>query len=1314
MSGNIEKDLLKVKVGKEPDEQQKKVIRKTDNAVVSAGAGSGKTEVLATRFVYLLMTDSTLHVKNILAITFTKKAASEIYARVFLKLNQYKRALSLPENAGFEKELANVERALKEFSDARIQTLDSYSNDIVKLAASRYGIRPDFQIGGSSTDIEKKALSFVLLLKDDENYRNAFESFCALGNMEAFAKDYLADPVIKYTTVATKDGWFSENLMKQYSEIVSVFNECNALYSQLWLDFKNAFSQLPEASDLKDSGKKLRQQAEELIRDCSENPFSSQLVDASNINMEVLRFQKDVVSRFGSFTYSAEKAMKELWKIVGNFKIPKDNTPQSLAVKFHACSDFILSFKARVELCQMLDIFLSRTNVEKKINGLLTFKDIADLSLLVLEEQNDIRDQQKKNIRKIMIDEFQDNNAKNRDMLFLISEEDGRSAKTQDYENARSFYEDLKNHISLDKLFFVGDEKQSIYKFRGADVSVFNELKSSLRDKEGNVLLDMNNNYRSDIELLKAFNGMFGDDKTKEPTHPFDIPSLFWFDKNSYATDENGNDMVPSYEAKYLYKYKDRNGNEKSNYAEKNPVTCNNQTVHEPMKKCLVHACILNDGVNSDETKFSDYVKEKKILDANETLAFFIAKKIYELHTGEEKIPLGDFAVLDNSRTHRNKIQKYLDAFGLSYKVDVQKGIFREAVVNDFYNFLRICIYPDDTNAFASFLASPFAGLSIEGVEAIMAHEDPANLSESDRLRYETALNLRDQYKMKILASPITRTIEDLWYQMGYFYQLKKKENLAIYEEQFDLLYQIAFTAENEGRNISWFVDQLAIVKSQEYKAKSDEEAEIETEDVHYPLERQEAVTIMTIHQSKGLQFKYVFITGIFENPRPESSSQVFFDEENTGVSFRTLSGEDNYFQLKQTELSRAKELAEQKRKIYVAVTRAEKEVFLVGALSENQNLKPATKKTGDVSWNLSAKPSLMHKLIRYYYNIENGLYQDNDYSEKGLNPDLWNCVPYYNESGNAPFDFFRINPVAASASRKDFSNNKQEQFKYIENRKCLFENEKALESSENYAVFQDTNSSPSGLEKIDQTSDTKELPLAKITSTWQKNPAYDNLNSIVPVGNLYNEASDDDVAEESAAFLQFTRGTFGTMAHSYMEYWVKSGNFEGVEQSECFDGNVARLLYECFDSRKEEMKHQELSKICSTMAEEFSKSFLGQEVTKARENGRILKAEYGFKMLEDDVHFTGSIDLFYVAEDGTYTIVDYKTDDNTIGLHPERYFAQQACYRLALSRIYGIPFEKIRVWLYFLRFDHELEITDFCGKDVLESAISDIRTGRV
>ena len=183
---------------KVPDNFQIRAIKKQDNTVVAAGAGSGKTEVLALRYIYLLLTNEDLHVENILALTFTDKAASEIYERIYKRLVDF--AEKLDENKyPTEKKLAK--RALVEFGNAKIQTLDSYSCDIVRLAANRYGLSPDFTICGSSalTNVSSSALPFVIMHKDEP----CFKIFSKAGEIESFASSYFDNAIQSTTSLAT-------------------------------------------------------------------------------------------------------------------------------------------------------------------------------------------------------------------------------------------------------------------------------------------------------------------------------------------------------------------------------------------------------------------------------------------------------------------------------------------------------------------------------------------------------------------------------------------------------------------------------------------------------------------------------------------------------------------------------------------------------------------------------------------------------------------------------------------------------------------------------------------------------------------------------------------------------------------------------------------------------------------------------------------------------------------------------------------------------------------------------------------------------
>ena len=132
------------------DEYQKCAINILKNAVVSAGAGSGKTTVLSERFLQLVQ-QKNYKVEEILTLTFTKKATVEMSARIFKILKQ-----KAPEQA------AN-------FYKANIKTLDSYCNSVAKMGAHFYGITPDFtQDDSITTQIQQLALPFILKNRDNE------------------------------------------------------------------------------------------------------------------------------------------------------------------------------------------------------------------------------------------------------------------------------------------------------------------------------------------------------------------------------------------------------------------------------------------------------------------------------------------------------------------------------------------------------------------------------------------------------------------------------------------------------------------------------------------------------------------------------------------------------------------------------------------------------------------------------------------------------------------------------------------------------------------------------------------------------------------------------------------------------------------------------------------------------------------------------------------------------------------------------------------------------------------------------------------
>src|SRR5574344_1354551 len=132
------------------DDYQKKAIEVGINAVVSAGAGSGKTTVLSERYAHLI-TEKHYCVYEILTLTFTKKATVEMSDKIYKVLKQ-----KAPEQASV-------------FFNANIKTLDSYCNSVAKTGAHLYGITPDFTQDDDliNQQVYNMALPFILENRDN-------------------------------------------------------------------------------------------------------------------------------------------------------------------------------------------------------------------------------------------------------------------------------------------------------------------------------------------------------------------------------------------------------------------------------------------------------------------------------------------------------------------------------------------------------------------------------------------------------------------------------------------------------------------------------------------------------------------------------------------------------------------------------------------------------------------------------------------------------------------------------------------------------------------------------------------------------------------------------------------------------------------------------------------------------------------------------------------------------------------------------------------------------------------------------------------
>lgn len=1155
---NLHEDFMQNSPEKERkfDEYQQRAINILKNAVVSAGAGSGKTTVLSERFLQLVQ-QKNYKVEEILTLTFTKKATVEMSARIFKVLKQ-----KAPEKAA-------------DFYKANIKTLDSYCNSVAKLGAHFYGITPDFmQDDTISAQIQQLALPFILKNRDNEAIKLLVNS----NDFEKKALEIFVEPILENSTVAEpidferSAEYQIQFILKSWKELGTKAEESLSMFKKAYYDFDG------------NRGAKYLLAIKEIIEE-KKYPELPELTeeDIKNSNEEKFApFLEYISSVCGISQTGAPKNSEELKETQNEIK--------NIAPKIASIIDYIPSYKLMKALLPLLKEFQELANNLKRRSGCLTFKDIANLALCTLRDHPEIRQIEKQKFKAIMIDEFQDNNSEQRDMLFLLAEKIERTARGVP----------SVNKLCPEKLFFVGDEKQSIYRFRGADVSVFRALSSDFKD--GN--LNMTTNYRSKPALIAAYNTIFGGfpypPGHKKPENSACPPCVFFTELKDCSS-------VPNYEA--IYREVTMSESARSD-AETEP-----QAFFPKIHFALY-----------DSKKNEEFKGNPNFITEEEAESEWVAKKISDLIKNGRSPD--EIAVLFRNYSLQPLYERIFLKHGIPYNTEVVTGFFDDGPVNDIISMLRLCAYPEDTRPYAQILRSPLANLAIEEINAILSFSEKpfqgdysSFLSAQSIERYGHLKDAFEKLKKNSNIKPLTELISEIWYNLGYRYETLWNKTVSMYGKMYDLLFELARKAEIQNLSLAAFVDSV-----EKYKdgTNSPDGRTERLEGMDIPLEQAAGVHILTIHKSKGLEYDTVFICGTHKKGKNETNSKAVYCSKKYGISVNNPeTAHQNYFYQIVDEENKKMQNAELRRLTYVALTRAKKEIFIT-----NGKYTPAKDSSAFLPGG-EKNPSSIFNVLEPVYDF---------YSEAETTEPL-------------PFDTEEITSVlrsesAAMSKTKNTAESKIEFLNLLENSKNL-QNAREISTEEPEEKYV----SPSKLHAVDE-----ETEIHKENIEFRKDAPFQEINEIV------------------GKTAKFSFENFGTIAHAYMEAAVKNQETPDYPAKE-----IAAL-----EDKTEYLKT--IKKICLQMKQTFIES----EIGKAAKNSAWKKTEYEFRGTIGKKIIRGIIDLVFRNPDGSYTIIDYKTNQT---IQPEIYEAQLACYKKVISDMLQIPAGKIRCYLYYLRFGKLVEI---------------------
>ncbi|MDR3171569.1 MAG: UvrD-helicase domain-containing protein, partial [Treponema sp.] len=862
--------------------------------------------------------------------------------------------------------------------------------------------------------------------------------------------------------------------------------------------------------------------------------------------------------------------------------------------------------------------FQRQCNQQKRETGILTFNDISHLAVDALAQHPDIRQVYKDEIRAIMIDEFQDNNGLQRDLIFLLAEEPDRKALGVP----------SPAELCPDKLFFVGDEKQSIYRFRGADVSVFRSLAETLPAHSGGATLSLIHNYRSKPILIAAFNRIFGG-------IPLAGPGVF------PLVEENTAD----FEARYA------------------PVHSSRSIDPQDLAKPPVHFCFLDKGhVPQDDPQWRS---------SDDIEAAFIAGKIREMVNGKYLVQdrdnrgfiqractYSDFAVLQRSYSHQQALEKQFKRAGIPYNADRPVGLFNDAPINDLYNFLRLLVYPDDRVAYSALIRSPFMRLSDLSLSVCMLQETSENaipfdealedrIPEAERELYRMGRTRYQALAKAACTLPVTSLLTKLWYDEGYRYETLWSSDSQVYTELFDLFFELARDIDRRGKTLADFLDYLAALISQEERP----------DDLTIPAEREQGVRLMSIHKSKGLEFPVVFVYSCGSIVKSDTNTKSVYFSETWGITLNLPQAEElptnsgNYFFKLQQEEEKQKQVAELRRLLYVAMTRAESALFI------SATLPPPTKNEQErLEHKEYTEASIRERLVQLREKRE-------EHSVSSFLDLLLPVLAPQNDE-QPPFSIQKIPVSQQELVPRELQAHKQSQ---------PLPMRQAVEAAAPFYASAKLISTPHGV--------PDSIPASSLQSRLYHGTLFDDETDAVETDQI------DRILEHAG----LKPADFGTLVHGFLD-----ARFNGKKPR--IPPKLLARLHETHVSLVREAAH--------TMAERFLNSELGKLGMTASYRETEFPLLSFVQSKGRRITLSGQIDLLFEAaphEPAIY-VVDFKTDHIE---EPLRHAGQLAVYERAVSDIFGKP---VRSWIFYLRSGNAVELTPYLKSVDIEKMVDALK----
>lgn len=890
-------------------EQLKAIETINSGIVVSAAAGSGKTAVLVERIIRLLA-DKTKNIPadTLVAVTFTNDAAAQMREKIAIALDK-----KISENPDDEWLLLQQVK----LSAAKITTINAFCFDLVKSNADKFDIQSGVQI------IDEKELTIL----QDKALDTAFEIMCN-EKREEFIKIYnclckkndkeLRTAVLKLSnfkrTLPFPDTWvkkcrenyLSDAFAEKIKDIIKQASQIHKDKAEMY--FNSMAEQFAIMKGLRFSGSSGLFNYEDFSDIFAGNSGSKSLDGLANL----LAVDKEILdgvennTEIKHKTFSKASYLKELTDYTQNIdaiesfrKKFKDEIKELREAANNVFSnvreDNALTHEMFTVLNEIADLYDSELWELKLERNAIEFSDneIMSVQLLAKETSDGFEPSDYANsivkdgaYNLLLMDEYQDvNNLQN--VIFKCLSRNATAEKIGENE------------------FVVGDVKQAIYRFRLTNPRIMMQTRENAGScNDGSVTeILLSNNFRSRKNVVDFANTVFS----------------ILMSKQCGEVDYNESERL-----KYSALYSDRKENTE--------IIVSDEMLHDEIPSEYLAAA----------TRIMQLLKERVL--------------VFDDGVERECRP-SDFCILARTNDQCQFAANALKLCGLKASVETTGAYLKSNEVSVIINLLKIINLPTNDIAMASVLLSPIFMLTEEELAQLrllnlsgsmnlyMIMLNISNPSErsgeafiamSETLLGEKIRDIVDKIKrLRVYSSCMTveKLIAKIFELTDYFSIASTFEDAKQKRANLRLLQYYAYSYEkSSGSGLEGFIRYINSVCE---KGNDLSQAVALEEDVT-------AVGVKTIHKSKGLEYPFVFLSGLSGNINTDNKAQILINED-LGLSMKIRDTKNRLLIVPELfsammSINKIETMSETMRLLYVAMTRAKEKLFI--CISNDKNLK--------------------------------------------------------------------------------------------------------------------------------------------------------------------------------------------------------------------------------------------------------------------------------------------------------------------------------------------------------------------------------------